>query len=301
MKKFAVRQMPTLVAPGSNGTVWFSAENPPSINLMNRNGRINPVIVLPVETRIAGIAATPDGGLWFTTYVRNNGRATQPQIHHILPDGTAKQFGTPGDIPAFSIAADKSGVGWFTQQQDRIGRIDANGGLREYQLPELPGGKYNAAWAITSDGNDMWVTTMNDPAVIRIFPTGMMERHPIHWGGAKPRAISAGSDGVWFSDVSGSGSIGHIDKEGIMHRIPMKLMEAPIGIAQAKDGIWIVGLAYVGKMRGDGVTTKLPQGFGQSIASTADGKVWVSANITNFGAAFIKRPFVGAIWQFEEN
>jgi virginiamycin B lyase len=302
IKEFAVTQRPTLLAPGPNGSVWFAAENPASVNLINGDGRISQVIVLPIGTQVGGVATTPDGGLWFTTYVVNNGRMAEARIQHVLADGTVRQYRTPGDIAAFSVASDRNGAAWFTQQQDRIGRIDAEGNVTAYPLPELPGGKYNAAKAIASDGNDMWVTTMNDPAVIRIRPNGTMERHPVNWAGAKPRAISAGTDGVWFSDVSASGSLGHIDREGVMHKIaiPRELTEAPFGVTQAKDGIWMVGLAYVAKMGADGEITKLRRGFGQSIAATVDGKVWVSANITNFGANYYRKPFVGAIWQFEE-
>src|SRR4051812_10390691 len=76
--------------------------------------------------RPAGIAAGPDGALWFTEGAQKIGRITTA--------GALTEFALPA-APA-DIAPGPDGALWFTEQSaHRIGRITTAGAVTEFALP----------------------------------------------------------------------------------------------------------------------------------------------------------------------
>src|SRR5438105_2670129 len=83
-----------------------------------------------------GIAAGPDGNLWFTEEVGN-------RIGRITPAGGVTEFSVGLSASAFpySIAAGPDGNLWFTENNgDRIGRITPAGAITEFSVGLSAGG-----------------------------------------------------------------------------------------------------------------------------------------------------------------
>src|SRR5207249_1633880 len=76
-----------------------------------------------------GIAAGPDGNLWFTEELAN-------QIGRITPTGGIAEFSLPSDANVGNIAAGADGNLWFTEfNTNRIGRISLSGAVTEFAVP----------------------------------------------------------------------------------------------------------------------------------------------------------------------
>ena len=102
-----------------------------------------------------GIAAGPDGALWFTEYYAN-------KIGRITASGAFKEYDVPtsGSRPC-GIAAGPDGALWFTEYgSNKIGRITTSGAFKEYLVPTagsepqgIAAGPDGALWFAEFDGN----------------------------------------------------------------------------------------------------------------------------------------------------
>src|SRR4051794_7303894 len=88
-----------------------------TINFNIRVGDISEVAIPTPNSGPQGIAAGPDGNLWFT-------QQRSDQIGRITPSGTITEFGVPSNSRPAGITAGPGGNLWFTQPgTDQIGRI----------------------------------------------------------------------------------------------------------------------------------------------------------------------------------
>jgi streptogramin lyase len=187
-----------------------------------------------------GIAAGPDGNLWFT-------EAGSPgAIGRITPASTVTEFGTglTADSGLFGITAGPDGNLWFTEENSpgRIGRITpgAPNTITEFStgltVNSAPGG-------ITAgpDGN-VWFTEqfggigrITPAGVITEFSTGLTVN-------SQPAGITAGPDGnLWFTEFVRGGQIGRITPAGEITEFSTGLTvdSGPIGITAGPDGnLW---------------------------------------------------------------
>ena len=172
-----------------------------------------------------GIAAGPDGNLWFPTTFG---------VVRMTPAGASTLFSastiTGGRA---NIAAGPDGRMWFTEPfEHRIGAVTMTGTITQYALPAdmMPMGISAGA-----DGN-VWFGTGN--AVGRITPSGGVTLFPL---GEHHEVLDlvAGSDGnVWFVEWPQS-SVGRITPEGIVTHFAVPCC-GPIAIERADDGaLWI--------------------------------------------------------------
>src|SRR5688500_3292966 len=109
-------------------------------------------------TEPKGIAAGPDGNLWFT-----NGNS----IGRITPAGVVSIFTDPSISSARGIAAGPDGNLWFTNQgNNSIGRITPGGVVSNFADPSIgsPSGI-----ASGPDGN-LWFTNPGNRSIGRITP-----------------------------------------------------------------------------------------------------------------------------------
>ena len=107
-----------------------------------------------------GIAAGPDGNVWFTEFGGN-------RIGRITPSGTITEFPllTAYSYP-YGIAAGADGNLWFTEQNgNRIGRITPSGTITEFPIPTANSVPYGIAAG--ADGN-VWFTEYNGNKIGRI-------------------------------------------------------------------------------------------------------------------------------------
>jgi len=108
-----------------------------------------------------GIAAGPDGGLWFTENSANKiGRVTTAgtftefngnKIGRITTAGTFTEFTipTPSSAP-LGIAAGPDGALWFTEAAaDKVGRITTGGTITEFAVPTASSSPYGGSGADT--------------------------------------------------------------------------------------------------------------------------------------------------------
>jgi virginiamycin B lyase len=221
---------------------------------------------LPEGTAAAvpsGIAAGPDGAVWFTERARG-------AIGRIAADGSVQEFPLPTSVaePASAkkptdIVAGPDGALWFTQSGvDRIGRITTAGAITEYGSI-TPGGQPGDI-AVGPDGK-LWFTEYGynrgnrigliDPATGAVsefcIRTCNMPELPSDYG-LRPRDIAAGPDGrMWFAienpeqnqnpyGDTGTGYIGAIDAAGSVAQFQLPTAHSrPIGVAAGPDGnVW---------------------------------------------------------------
>ena len=196
---------PDGITAGPDGNLWFSESNigDPGQSTESQIGRISTatgvVTMFAIPTANAhpsGIAAGPDGNLWFTEGDVN-------KIGRISPvTGVITEFDLPnaGSHPA-DIAVGPDGNLWFTEAiGQRIGRISpATGIVTEYASPTQ--GAFPTGIAAGTDGN-LWFTEDLGNRIGQINPaTGVITEFPLTDNFSTPTGIVAGpDDNIWFTE-----------------------------------------------------------------------------------------------------
>jgi streptogramin lyase len=216
-----------------------------------------------------GIAAGPDGNLWFTECVAN-------QIGRVTPAGVITEFPlTTSNSWPLCIVAGPDGNLWFTESNSRrIGRITPTGVITEFVIP----GYYPDPQGIAAgpDGN-LWFTDMENSRIGRITPEGAFTFFPANgW----PTGIVAGPDGnLWFTEDAG-GRIGRITPAGEITEFARLYFGAqPMGIAAGPDGnLWFTDYYNIGRITPAGEITEFPYQTDTNppyaIAAGPDGNLW---------------------------
>jgi streptogramin lyase len=232
-----------------------------------------------------GIAAGPDGNLWFTE--PSGGRS---RIGRITPTGTATQFseGITESLPV-GIAAGPDGNLWFTAPGDfgvpaRIGRITPTGAVTEFSEGINPN-VFSEGIAAGPDGN-LWFTGagigFTGAGIGQITPTGTVTQFSTGIT-SQPSGIAAGPDGnLWFTEPGGN-RIGKITPTGTVTEFSKGIAEGsgPYGIAAGKDGnLWFTEVSRgIGRITPTGTVTEFSAGITagsepRGIAAGPDGNLW---------------------------
>ena len=236
---------------------------------------------LPTGSEPEGIAAGPDGNLWFAERGSN-------RIGRISPGGEVTEFPLPTEnAQPFQIAAGPDGNVWFTElRTGDVGRITPAGVVTEFPVCD-----YCRPWGITTGPEgDLWITLPGAGEVARLSISGTVTRFPLGpLGPNEPRQIALGPDGnLWIADegleLEGPtiGQIGRITPEGLVTRfaVPTPVENfRPVGIAAGPDGaLWFAGSGVgVGRIDTSGSITEFPLPlFSESdtIAAGPDGNLW---------------------------
>jgi len=113
-----------------------------------------------------GIAAGPDGNLWFA-------ESNAGKIGRITPGGTVTEYPTSAaNSGPFGITAGPDGNLWFTEQTgNKIGRITTAGAITEFVIPTAGSGSNS----ITAgpDGN-LWFTEQTGNKISRVTTAGVV-------------------------------------------------------------------------------------------------------------------------------
>jgi virginiamycin B lyase len=203
------------ITTGTDGALWFTEAYDTSGSvgggtLGDAIGRITTsgaATAFPVPTPNAyaqGIAAGPDGALWFT-------ETNADKIGQITVAGAITEFAVPtAASEPWKITAGPDGAMWFTEHQtNKIGRITTAGAITEFTIPA--GGQ---PWGITAgpDGA-LWFTEGFGPVLGRLTVAGVFsnlgEPIPSYNGSGEapaqppdPRGITVGPDGaLWFTEA----------------------------------------------------------------------------------------------------
>ena len=192
-----------------------------------------------------GIAAGPDGALWFTESATN-------KIGRITAAGTFTEYPIPTpDSQPESVVRGADGNLWFTEANaGQIGRITPSGTITEFTLPTPDSGPWNIA---AGPDGALWFTEANANAVGRIRTNGRATEFGLN-PGITAHSITAGPDGnLWFTESDAV--IGRITPGGAIsifsppsqfpsatgpHVVPpIVWVEDPEGITAGPDGkLW---------------------------------------------------------------
>jgi streptogramin lyase len=188
-----------------------------------------------------GIAAGPDGHLWFPDYVHGEIGSIDPATHAITETTTP----TAGSGPV-GIAVGPDGKLWFTERNTgRIGSIDpATYHIDEYALPT---GSFEPLGIAAGSDGKLWFAEAGSNQIGSIDPTTHhIDEYALPTAGAGPYGIAAGPDGrLWFAERDGN-QIGSIDP--ITHHVDEYALPtahaSPFGIAVGPDGnLWFTEYA----------------------------------------------------------
>jgi virginiamycin B lyase len=253
----ASEALPGEIVAGPDGNLWFTddAIYGSATAAHGAIGQIDPSTGAITEysagmtpnTEPGGIAAGPDGALWFT--LAPDPAASQAAIGRIEPGSGAITVYTAGLRPTSfpsAIAAGPDGALWFADA-GQIGRIEPGSDtITEYA--GLPADSTVVAIVAGPDGG-VWFTLalLDGMAIGRIAPaTGAITIYTTGLSpGLEPGAITAGPDGaLWFAgdEAGGSAVIGRIDpasgaitEYGIPAAAPFGLVSGPDGDLWAAD------------------------------------------------------------------
>jgi virginiamycin B lyase len=158
------------------------------------------------------IAATPNGGAWFTEPGTNS-------IGHISAEGALDHYTAHGSVVhPFAIVAGPTGDAWFTEGVpvgdrgrggDRIGHIDVTGAITFHRIPSSDAGAVGIA---LGPEHTVWFTEQRLGQIGRLDPDGSVVEFSA--GAAQPDQITLGpDDNLWFT-AFGAHRISRMTKDG---------------------------------------------------------------------------------------
>jgi streptogramin lyase len=225
-----------------------------------------------------GIAAGPDGNLWFAESMGGN------RIGRITPAGAITDFTGLTGAP-FWIASGPGGTLWVTEPSANVIAKLSTAGALLGEFPATTPGSFPDQIAAGRDGN-LWFTEYNSNQIGRITVAGVVTEFPTS-AGAGPTAIIAGSDGnLWFTEQAGN-RIGRITTAGVVTEFG-PVGSIPAGMAAGPDGsVWFTEYSgnQIGRITMAGVVTEFAVTTAgsspASIAAGSDGNLWFTEDSGN--------------------
>ena len=197
--------MPVGVAPGIDGSVWFTQNCGGLAQLTGGTLSQYPLPGIAGET--TAIVRTPDRAIWFA----EDGTA---RIARIDSHGRLTIFpgllynGKYNDLPNAVVVGPDGNLWWTALESNVIWATDLHGRIvHEYAIP-TPG---SAPWGIVV-GNDgaLWFTEWSGNNIGRVTTQGVFSEFPLPTPHAQPQGIALARDGsLWFAET-GANQIGRI-------------------------------------------------------------------------------------------
>ena len=213
---------------------------------------------IPAGAGPNGVAAGPDGNVWFTESDASGA------IGRIGTAGTITRYDVSSHGVPDRITAGPGGLWATLPANDRILRLSTVGTVTRFSAKEGPLGI-----AEGPDGN-LWFTAykakgyigrLTTGGVVTKFNTGLTDN-------MQPGDIVAGPDGnLWFTEAAGT-SLGRITPQGVITEFPTgSLTDHPRDLAVGPDGnLWFTESGAVGaaikRMTPQGVVTTYSYGLG---------------------------------------
>jgi len=282
--EYPVSDVPTAVAAGPDGNVWFVLRPANKIAKITPAGTVTEYAVPAQNPFLGGITTGPDGRIWFTEIVANAVGRFDPvsQIFQEFP------VQTPDSAPA-GIAAGPDGNVWFTESNaPTIGKIDpATGVITEYPIAVAP--LHRGRGIVAGADGAMWFTENEVHRVGRIDMAGAVAEYDVP-GVVQLDDIVAGPDGaLWFPEFFES-KIGRITTAGELTEfvIPETGGALPGGLAAGPDGnLWFTEFAQnkIGRLTPAGAisywTVPTASCAPGHIAAGPDGALWFTEEAVN--------------------
>jgi virginiamycin B lyase len=279
--------VPTRIAAGPDGAMWFTESNSNKIGRITSKGKITEYPIPTASATPQGITAGPDGNVWFI-------EATGKKVGQITTSGRIAEFPIPNDsTQPEEITLGKDGNLWFTDANNSIGRVTPAGVVTLFDMPVAD----SAPSCITAgaDGNlwickaNIWTGTTATPPVFTVVDStsGAVQSGELN----TPGWIITGPDGaLWFTGQN-SNTIQRLttsENLTLNEHIPTE-KSAPFGIASGADGaVWFTeaGGNKIGRITTDGksimefpVPTDSATPMG--IAAGPDGALWFVEQTSN--------------------
>jgi streptogramin lyase len=295
---------PGPITGSTNGFLWFAEPNDDTIGRIGPTGAVTEYPLPGSYQEPRGIAAGPNGSVWFTETGSHTG---SEGIGRIDGSGIITEFPLPDGSVPYGITMGPDGNMWFTELFGRIAMITPSGTVTTFpaRLRNEPfnivSGPDGALW-FTEDG----IVNGGTGAIGRITTSGDLTEYllPTPTGDNSGAGdIAVGPDGnLWFTWVTldptqplatASHSVGRITPSGTITELPVSAAGGwpPGGITAGPDGnLWFAqGHANsLGRMSTSGVLTGFPvpttDSFPADVTVGSDGNVWFSeANASKIG------------------
>jgi virginiamycin B lyase len=176
------------------GALWFTGESGVVGRLDVASGRIQ-VVDVPRGPSPYGIAATPDGTVWFASLAAGYVGRVDPATGSV----TVEQPPTPGQ-GARRIWPDSRGRLWVSEwNAGQVAELDpAHGAWREWRLP----GAHPRAYAVYVDDRDtVWLSDWGANALVGLDPaTGAFTSYPLPAHPGNVRQILGRHGEVWAAE-----------------------------------------------------------------------------------------------------
>jgi virginiamycin B lyase len=178
-----------------------------------------------------GITAGPDGALWFTVAQED------AMIGRVTTGGQVTLFKDPGGSFPQGIAAGPDGALWFGEINGTIGRITTAGTVTHFTVASS---NSTIADIVTGPDGALWATRSQDGShasneIIRLTTSGKLKSFTV---GEEPQYICVGPDkALWFGEAN---AIGRITTKGAYRAFRIHSRSSfPEGIAAGPDGaLW---------------------------------------------------------------
>ena len=227
-----------------------------------------------------GITQGP-GGTWY---------AHGGTINRINKDGTIDEFPLPDADTASAgwLTRDrKTSLIWFSDRSNgRIGTIDAEGSVEEYQIKDGPNGADGPAGIVVGPGTQVWFTEpMNNRIGVLDTATGDITLQPAPTAGGGPIGLVRGPDGnLWFTEREVD-KVARMNKDGSFTEWDLARGAGPNRIIAGPDeSIWFTELMtnQLGRIDSAGHLAETTLAGGPvGIATGPDGHVYVALWTTN--------------------
>jgi virginiamycin B lyase len=267
----APTDIPTTVAIGPDGAVWFTIDFGEGVGLI-RDGKVQRVPkpggrnVEPI-----GLGIDASGAAWVTD-------PAKVAITRVTASGETQSFplGTPvARLARLAVAPD--GSVWFAESTAfSITRLK-DGKLDRHEFKSLRGGPYGVS--VGADGT-VWATLQSGNQLLSIAPNGEMTEHDMPTPSAAPTDVAVDpKGGVWVVEFSANKIAQYANGKFTEYALTDG-KRAPSGIAVTPDGtVWfgVLGGGVIGKLK-DGqisyVPLPRPNARPYSLAADAKGGVW---------------------------
>jgi streptogramin lyase len=201
--------------------------------------------------------------------------------------GAAEVVRLPQGTEAEALAVGPDGSLWFAgsyrgaEPANVVGKVDANGKVRQFSIPETGATLGVGGLTLGPDGN-MWLTEPEGNMVQRIGPSGPMEGLVLPKPGSRPTGIVSLGGALWTT-LEGAGAVLRIDPAGPGNEYSLP-GQHPNALAVGADSmLWLTDAdaAVVTRKPPEGRSIGFPMtGFegtrATDIVSGPDGNLWMS-------------------------
>lgn len=215
---------PMLAAVATDGALWCTRTDD-RLSRRDASGD-HTVIDLAPGSAPYGIAAAPDGGVWFTA-------PGLDQIGRVLTtSGQVSMLDLPvSGARAAMLTVDGAGRPWVALNAAGALAYVQDGAVR---IVDLPGGRVPAApVGIAASDAGIWYADIAGGCVGRVDPSGAIETISFTDAVCRPHAVAADTDGGCWVTLWGSAQLARITAGGdvTLHQLP----------GREPHGLWIEG------------------------------------------------------------